>query len=103
MKLLTKFNLIFFFVFGVGLAVTAYFSNRFLREEARREILAQARLMMETTLSTRRYTAKQIHPLLAVHNDRKVFLPQTVPAYSATEVFNSFHARYPDIAIRKQL
>ena len=96
MKLLAKFNLLFLIVFGIGLAVTAYVSSTFLREQAKREILAQARLMMETTLSTRRYTATQIRPLLNKHADqRKVFLPQVVPAYSATEVFNSFHERYP--------
>lgn len=96
MKLLGRFNLIFIVVFGVGLAVAAWLSYLFLRAEAKQTVLSQARLMMETTLATRAYTDQQIGPLLAKdqRHDRN-FIPQTVPAFGATQVFNFVHKRNP--------
>src|ERR1039458_376967 len=79
MRLLAKFSLIFTLVFGAGLAG------------------AQARLMMETMRSARDYTVKQIVPLLDAEQAReRVFLPQTVSAFAATESFNYLRERYPD-------
>jgi protein-histidine pros-kinase len=73
--------------------------------------MAQANLMMETTLSTRAYTAQQIKPLLTKNQPKPpltrqqahdaVFLPQTVPAYAATEIFNFVHKDYPDYAYKE--
>lgn len=97
MKLLAKFNLIFLAVFGAGLLFSSWLANDFLQSEAKREVIDQAKLMMETMLSTRTYTSKQIKPLLAAQlRDSPAFIAQTVPAYSATEVFNYLHDRYPD-------
>lgn len=97
MKLLAKFSLVFVLVFGASGAVAAFLSYRFLQEGAREEVLQQARLMMETMRSTRNYTTEQIKPLLQTHQlHERVFLPQTVPAYAATESFNYLRKRYPD-------
>ena len=53
--------------------------------------------MMETMRSARNYTTEQIKPLLQTHQlHERVFLPQTVPAYAATESFNYLRKRYPD-------
>lgn len=96
MKLLGRFNLIFIVVFGVGLAAAAWLAYVFLRDQAKQTVLAQARLMMETTLATRAYTNQQIGPLLtsAQRHDRN-FIPQTVPAFAATQVFNFVHKQNP--------
>ena len=97
MRLLAKFSLIFTLVFGAGLAGACYVSNWFLQQIAREQVVQQARLMMETILSSRDYTVKQIVPLLEAEQAReRVFLPQTVPAFAATESFNYLRARYPD-------
>jgi hypothetical protein len=97
MRLLAKFSLIFTLVFGVGLAGACYVSNRYLQQIAREQVVQQARLMMETMRSARDYTVKQIVPLLQADQARdRVFLPQTVPAFAATETFNYLRARYPD-------
>lgn len=97
MKLLTKFNLIFLAVFGLGLALASLLVSQSLKADAKREVIDQARLMMETTMSTRNYTSSQIKPLLdPLLASSDEFIPQTVPAYSATEVFNYLRQHYPD-------
>lgn len=58
--------------------------------------------MMETTLATRTYTSEQIQPLLVKQQRRESkFLPQTVPAFSAIEVFSYLHQRNPDYAYKE--
>ncbi len=102
MKLLAKFNLIFVLVFGAGLGVAGFLSWHFLQENARVQVMQQARLMMAAALSARDYTSKQIKPLLmdnAMH--RENFLPQTVPAYAAVESFGYLRAHYPDYAYKE--
>jgi protein-histidine pros-kinase len=96
MKLLARFNLIFISVFAVGTLIAVWFAYVYLRNDAKGHVLEQARLMMETTLATRSYTTHQIKPLLAKLQKRDTeFLPQTVPAYSATQVFDYLHKRNP--------
>ena len=102
MKLLARFNLIFIGIFGIGTILAVWLAYSFLRFNAKNEVLEQARLMMETTLATRSYTALQIKPLLAkvqTHDTR--FLPQTVPAYSATQVFDYLHKRNPEYTYKE--
>ena len=81
MKLLARFNLIFIVVFGLGTIVAVWVAYGFLRNDAKQQVLGQAKLMMETTLATRAYTTDQIKPLLQKVQVRdSVFLAQTVPA-----------------------
>lgn len=102
MKLLARFNLIFLVVFGLGLSVAVWLAYLFLENDAKTRVIEQANLMMETTLATRAYTTEQIQPLLSKDqkHDSK-FLPQTVPAYSAVEVFNYLHERNPEYAYKE--
>src|SRR5579871_4748366 len=101
MKLQLKFSLIFLIVFGLGLGVTGYVCNRFLQGTARQQVLQQARLMMESSMSSRTYTNEQIKPLVQAIPDDSVFHPQTVPAYAATENFNYLRAKYPDYTYKE--
>jgi HAMP domain-containing protein len=102
MKLLFKFNLIFVVVFGLGMIPTWLLSRQFLKAEARDQVIAQARLMMEAGTSTRWYTTTQIKPLLETGKElRKNFLPQTVPAYSATEVLDHLRHSYSDYSYKE--
>jgi HAMP domain-containing protein len=101
-KLLAKFTLVFLIVFGAGLALAGWASRSFLQENAQGQVLQQARLMMETMLAARTYTSKQIKPLLVpVQVMNRSFLPQTVPAYAATESFNYLRASYPDYVYKE--
>ncbi|MGB8583706.1 MAG: DUF3365 domain-containing protein [Candidatus Sulfotelmatobacter sp.] len=102
MKLLLKFNLVLILVFVVGIGIARYFSREFLERNAQDQVLQQARLMMGAAGGMRTYTSQQIVPLLEAHQARiRTFLPQTVPAFSATEVFNYLRGSYPDYAYKE--
>lgn len=94
MKIIVKFNLVFIVVFLIGLAAAATVSHQLLQRNAREEIVQNARLLMETALATRAYTSMQVGPLLQTQM-KYSFLPQSVPAYSATEVFNGVRKAFP--------
>jgi protein-histidine pros-kinase len=102
MKLLAKFNLILGLVFAAGFLVTGYVAYDFLQQDAREDVVRQARLMMEAARSARNYTTSQIKPLLEQQQEhQRSFLPQTVPAFAATENFNYLRAKYPDYAYKE--
>ncbi len=107
MRLLTKFSLAFALVFGTGLGAAGLVARQLLQRNAREQVLYQAQVMMEMALAMRSYTSDQVKPVMnelqrlaetpsAEPRPRKVFRPQTVPAYSATEIFNYMRKRYPD-------
>jgi HAMP domain-containing protein len=97
MRILLKFNLVLILVCGVGIGLAGYVARDFLNDNARDQVLQQARLMMGAAGSMRVYTTRQIEPLLKPEQLRKnTFLPQTVPAFAATETFNYLRASYPD-------
>lgn len=102
MKLLPKFNLILGLVLGAGLAIAAFVSHQFLQNDAREEVLRQARLMMQAMEGARDYTTRQVKPLLVNQQEhQRSFLPQTVPAFAATENFDYLRAHYPDYAYKE--
>ncbi len=102
MKLLAKFNLILGVVLAAGLAVAAAVSHQFLQNGARAEVLRQARLMIQSMQSARDYTTKEIKPLLVTQVEhQRSFLPQTVPAFAATETFEQLRGSYPDYAYKE--
>jgi protein-histidine pros-kinase len=101
MKLVAKFTLVFVVVFGIGFAVSAYVAHGVLQKNATDEVIENAQLMMETALSMRSYTTKQIKPLLTGEKTDTTFHPQTVPAYAATEGFNYLRAKYPEYSYKE--
>jgi HAMP domain-containing protein len=100
MGLLLKFNLVLISVFAVGIAASAWISQRILQKNAEDEVARNAALMMETLLSVRKYTQTQVKPNLAMQLMRG-FLPQSVPSYSATEVFNTLRNKYPEFSYKE--
>jgi HAMP domain-containing protein len=102
MRLLIKFNLILIVVFGSGVFLAGYLARSFLQQTAHDQVLQQARLMIGSASAMRTYTAKQVGPLLEVHQAKiNTFLPQTIPFYAATEAFNYLHSDYPDYAYKE--
>jgi HAMP domain-containing protein len=62
--------------------------SRVLQNYAEQVIVDQASMLMATMNSIRNYTSTQINPELSARLEtEQIFLPQTVPAYSAREVF----------------
>jgi HAMP domain-containing protein len=100
MKLILKFNLVFIVVFLAGLAAAGYVSWKLLQQNARDEIVQNAKIVMEAALSTRSYTSGQVRPLLLTQL-KYSFLPQTVPAYSATEVLNGLKKNFPEYSYKE--
>ena len=100
MKLLLKFNLVFVLIFAIGLAATGFVSWTLLERNARDEIAQNARLLMDTALAARAYTSSQVNPLLETQM-KYTFLPQSVPAYSATEVFNDLRKKHTEYGYKE--
>ena len=100
MRLLLKFNLIFALVFVAGLLGCGYLSRELLQRNAQDEILENARLLMEASSAVRAYTDNQVKPLLETQM-KYSFLPQSIPAYSATEVLHTMGKKYPDYGYKE--
>jgi len=100
MGLRLKFNLVMLFAIGCGFAVAYFVSERLLLDNAREETLHKANIMMQAALSIRAYTVDEVRPLLNATNS-KTFLPQTVPAYAATDNFNRLRKRYADYSYKE--
>jgi HAMP domain-containing protein len=99
MGLRLKFNLVLLAVFAVGLGATGYVSYELLHRNAQEEVLRNAGVMMEAALSMRSYTVAHVRPNLAVDPDK--FLPQSVPAFGATEIMALLRKKYPDYAYKE--
>jgi len=100
MRLTTRFNLVLFAIFSLGLAIAGYISYTVLHKHAREEVLSHAGMMMEAAMAIRGYTVKQIRPLLTLQMKRE-FLPQSVPSYAATQNFKAVRERYPEYTYKE--
>lgn len=94
MKLKLKFNIIIIVVMLLGITVSAFLMHTQLQASATAESLAKAELVLETAESVRKYTIDQVRPNLKTVVDD--FLPQSVPAYGATEVLDYLRATNPE-------
>ncbi len=102
MNLLVKFNLVFLLLFLVGIGACGYFSWELLQKNAREEIAENARLLMANAIAVRGYTNTRIKPLLETQM-RYTFLPESVPAFSATEVLSELRKKYPEYAYKEAM
>jgi protein-histidine pros-kinase len=99
MGLRLKFNLVLLVAFLIGLAATGYASYDLLHRNARDEVLRNAAVMMEASLSMRHYTVTRVRPLLPYDADK--FLPESVPAFAATEIMTLLRKKYPDFSYKE--
>jgi len=100
MGLRLKFNLVLIIVFLAGFGAAGWVSRELLQENARDEVIRDARLMMEAAISVRTYTVDQVRPHLIKQLD-EVFLPQTVPAFAATEAINTLRKKYTEYSYKE--
>jgi HAMP domain-containing protein len=102
MKLLAKFNLILVVIFGAAGLLIAQLAYSFLIRNARREVLAQAELMVAGTRAVRDYTADDLSPLLQQNPRHKIrFLAETIPFFAATTTFNMVRKSYPEYSYKE--
>lgn len=100
MGLRLKFNLVLCLVTLLGLAGSGFVSNQILLKNAEQEVLEMARIMMESAVAVRSYTVSEIKPLLAVQQ-RRTFIPQTVPAYAATQYIRRLQESHSDYSYKE--
>lgn len=88
LKLESKFNGLLSILFVIALTIASSLLFGIFEHNAEIEITSKAELIVQTMNSVRDYTTSNIQPLL---NDRletePAFLPETVPAFAATEIF----------------
>jgi len=97
---LLRINLILLVAFALGLIAVSLVVTSTLQENATREVLAQAGLMIDSAAAIRSYTDTEIGPLL----DEKMvsaFRPQSVPFYAATQNFLTLHKTHPDYSYKE--
>jgi HAMP domain-containing protein len=91
LRLGQKFTLLLSLVFIAGILASGIALSSVLNRSAQVQLTTNALMLMETMNSVREYTSSQVGPEL---DDRLAteFLPETVPAYSAREVFETFRS-----------
>src|SRR3954468_18608543 len=100
MSIRLKFNLVLTAVFLIGLLIAGVSSYVQLQRNAAAETVRNARLLMEAALAIRRYTVHQVGPQLQPHMTR-VFMPQSVPAYAATQTLADLRKKYPEYSYKE--
>jgi len=83
MSLMVRINLIVAAALAAVGLILSYVCWNVMQTNARRTVLDEASLMMDSALATRTYTSTEIVPLLESRM-RTEFLPQSVPFYAAT-------------------
>ncbi|QLE56323.1 DUF3365 domain-containing protein [Nostoc sp. TCL26-01] len=91
LKIGAKFNLLLMIIFIVSICLSGTILSNVLQQRAQNEITSKAQILIKTMNSVRSYTQNRVNPLLAPRLETEtVFIPETVPAFSATEVFENF-------------
>jgi HAMP domain-containing protein len=89
-KLSEKLNLILLIIVLIVVGINGLVLSQVLQNNAEREVTSKAALLIETMGAVRDYTSNQVNPELAPRLETEdQFLPQTVPGYSAREVFEN--------------
>lgn len=91
LKLASKFNLILLFVFLVAILISGTSLSNLLQQRAQQEVTTKADVLLQTMSAVRSYTNENITPLLTSQLETSPkFIPETVAAFSAIEVFDKF-------------
>ena len=91
LKLGPKFTLILSVVFVAGIIVTGLVVWEALQSRAQAEMTSKAELLINAMNAVRKYTSANVDPLLADKlATQKSFISETVPAFSARQVFENF-------------
>lgn len=100
MSLLFRINTALGAVFILAASLAGYVCWSMLSDNAQREVLTEAGLMMDSAAAVRTYTSGEIVPLISTRM-KDEFLPQSVPSYAATQNFLKFHEHHPEYAYKE--
>jgi HAMP domain-containing protein len=90
LKLGTKFNILLVTVFLIGLLISGTALAAILNRSAENQVTTKALILIQTMNSVRNYTSTKVNPLLKDRlKTEPEFLRETVPGYSAREVFEN--------------
>jgi len=95
-----KFNLALLAIFALSTVVALALAQRQFVQDARDDVTRQSELMMEAALAVRSYTSSHIKPFLDPMLAER-FLPESVPAFAATETLALLHQKYADYRYRE--
>jgi HAMP domain-containing protein len=88
LRLGKKFTILLLGVFLGSILLSGMAFSRVLNQNAQNQLMEKALVLMQTMNSIRTYTSTQINPELQSRLAEE-FLPESVPAYSAREVFEA--------------
>ncbi|MGJ3249324.1 MAG: c-type heme family protein [Elainellaceae cyanobacterium] len=91
LKLGQKFTILLLAVFLIGILASGSALAAILNYNSRNAVASKALMLIETMNSVRNYTDTQVNPELSDRLEEE-FLPETVPAYSAREVFEKLRS-----------
>lgn len=100
MSIRLRINLVLFAVFFAIAAAGGWYVNHIFMKQSNEHVVKQAAILMESALAVRSYTVDLIKPNLDPLLDEK-FLPQTVPAFAATETFERFRKKFPNFKYKE--
>jgi protein-histidine pros-kinase len=89
-------------IFITAMGVSGMYAQHRLYQDAYGAAREQGGLMMEAALAVRGYTIKHIKPVLDPILGQ-TFLPQTVPAFAATETISTLTQHYPQYTYRESV
>ena len=88
-----KFNVGMIVALAVGVSAATWVVDRILDQDSRQQVLQRANLLLAAAEATRAYTTTFIKPQLDPRLDIE-FLPQTVPAFAATETILAMRRQF---------
>ncbi len=95
-----KFNVGMAIALAIAVVAGAWLASVFLQREAREHVMQRANLLMAAAEATRAYTTAYIKPQLDQRLDIE-FLPQTVPAFAATETVMTMRKQFPEYTYKE--
>jgi len=93
LRINAKLNLVLIFVFLVCIVISGLALSTILNRNTEEQVVSKAQIMLQAMNSVRNYTSTQVEPQLSTRTEKESkFLPQTVPSYSAREVFENLRS-----------
>jgi HAMP domain-containing protein len=101
MGLRAKFNLTVIIAFAIGFVGATLLLQRLFVENARQQVLEDARIMMRAADAIGMYTDHQVVPLAAAQNSTGgKFIAAAVPFFAEEATFRDVQKRFPDFSYR---